>query len=83
MTGTIPSWRDAEFVNVREAAEILRRSRGSVYDLMRRGELSGVIAGGRTLVRVSAIAKLLDKAPAYAPSPERRIGVPARELDLV
>ena len=77
MSKTTRSWREAEFVNVREAAEILRRSRGSIYDLMRRGDLSGIIAGGRTLVRVSTVAKLLDEAPAYVPSTERRRGIPA------
>ncbi|TQI75326.1 helix-turn-helix protein [Bosea sp. AK1] len=84
MAHTQRSWREAEFVNVREAAEILRRSRGSIYDMMRRRELNGVIAGGRTLVAVASIVQLLEEAPAYVPSSERRRGIPAEaSFDLV
>ncbi|CAK7259146.1 MULTISPECIES: helix-turn-helix domain-containing protein [unclassified Shinella] len=50
-------------MSIKETAEYLRSSRGHVYNLIRRGKLTAIKVGGRTLIRKTEIAALLAAAP--------------------
>lgn len=67
-TEMIP-WRQRDVVTIRAAAELLGCSRAQVYNLRKTHNLEFVLIGGRTLVRVEGLARLIDTAPAWTPRP--------------
>ncbi len=56
---TEPDWRDRGALSIPEAAEILGIGRTLAFDLVRRGELETIALGGRRVVAVSALRRLL------------------------
>lgn len=51
---------DTHLYTLSEAVELLRVSRGSVYRLIRSGQLEVVKIGGRTLVRDAELHRLIE-----------------------
>jgi len=49
-------------LTVEEARQVLRLSRGSMYEAIRRGEAPGIRIGRRILVPRAALQRLLDDA---------------------
>jgi excisionase family DNA binding protein len=60
-------WRQRQVINVPLAAELLGCSRAKVYALQKSGDLTFVLIGGRTLIRVEGLTQLIDKAPMWTP----------------
>lgn len=65
------TWRETEFLSIAATADILCRSRASVYDLLRKGVLTAVVVGERPLVATATLAALLDGAKPYTPGSAR------------
>jgi excisionase family DNA binding protein len=58
-SGTLPSSGEAEAIEVDEAAERLKLSRTSIYELMKTGQLRFVLVGHRRRIPVSELRRLL------------------------
>ena len=61
-------WRAAAYVTVRKAAVIFGVSRSTIYALHHQGELTLRRIGGRTVVPVPDVLRLVDSAPEWTPS---------------
>lgn len=61
-------WRQRPFLPLVAAAELLGLSPSSLYRLEAEGKLSFNRLGGRTLVAVGSIVKLVDTADSWTPS---------------
>jgi len=61
-------WRQRPFLPLETAAELLGLSRSSLYRLESEGKVIFNRLGGRTLVAVASVVKLVDAAEQWAPS---------------
>lgn len=67
-------WRERIFVPVNFAAEITGVSRATVYRLRDDGKLIFRRIGGKTLVTVESLAKLVDNPDDWSPSDQGAAG---------
>ena len=65
-----PDWRTKAALPVREAGEVLSVGRDSVYRMIRDGEIRGVRLGGRQLVPVVEILRIVGEERPVLPTPE-------------
>jgi excisionase family DNA binding protein len=66
----MPTTIETRLLTVREVAEALRLSRGSIYRKIRGGELPAVYIGGTVRVPSGALARALSRSsrgPGFAP----------------
>lgn len=52
-----------ELYTVKEAADVLRRGKTALYELLGRGEIAAVKIGSRTLIKRSELDRFLSAAP--------------------
>lgn len=70
MAHKVIAWRDRPFVSVSEAAALLSVSRATLYRMRADRKLDFVKIGGRSLIRVSSLAALVDGAETWTPEAE-------------